>query len=418
MATKSTTKKPGKKPAKSSPKVTEKQNVFEIPFDEDLFHQTFHSLLKKVDIQSGLEPEEIVVDDETEEEEELEFHRLKYDPSSIRVSFRQFPLDLLIKRIAEGAINFSPGFQRAANIWGLKEKGRLIESILIQIPLPVFYLDSSSEDRWDVIDGVQRLSTFKAFAVDKTLKLKGLEFMPELNGKGYDDLPRSLQRRFLEYNLTLYLIEKGTPARVKQSIYERINTGGAVLVPQEIRHAIFQGPATKLLEDMASLESFKKATNNGINSLRMADKECALRFVTFLLKDYRNYKTKDMDKFLSDTMENLSSMSVSELSSIKTKFDHSMKICFTIFGSQAFRKPGPKSPINKALFETISSAIAKLSDDEQLQLLENQKPFKSKFIKLFKDQDFIASISTGTGDVINVHNRFEEIEKLMQGLTV
>ncbi len=412
------TRKPIKRSAPHRPptstKEVESKNLLELPKNLQVFDQTFDSIFKKIDVQSGLEPEE--TSEELEEEEELEFHRLKYDPSTIRVAFRQFPLDLLVKRIAEGAINFNPGFQRASDLWSANAKGRLIESVLIQIPLPVFYLDSSNEDRWDVIDGVQRLSTFKAFAVDKSLKLKGLEFMPELNGKGFDDLPRSLARRFLESNVTLYLIEKGTPSRVKQSIYERINTGGTTLVPQEIRHAIFQGPATKLLEEMVLLESFRKATNDGINSLRMADKECALRFAAFFLNDYRNYQTRDMDKFLSDTMEALSKGSNEDLNNIKSKFDSSMKFCFSIFGSQSFRKPVPKSQINKAVFETLSSLLAKLSEKEVATLLLKKKTFKSKTLKLLRDPDFIPSVSTGTGDVRKVHKRFSEFESLIKGL--
>jgi Protein of unknown function DUF262 len=365
---------------------------------------------------SGLEPEAPEDENESVEVEEPKFSGLKYDPATIRVAFRQYPIDLLLKRISEGAINFNPGFQRAANIWNSKAKSRLIESLLIKIPLPVFYLDSSNEDRWDVIDGVQRLTAFKEFAVDKQLRLKSLEFMPELDGKGYDNLPRSLQRRLLETNISLYLIEKGTPDRVKQSIYERINTGGTTLVQQEIRHAIFQGVATKLLEEMASLGSFKNATGNGISSLRMADKECVLRFIAFVLTDYRLYLIKDMDKFLSDAMEKLSDLSEEDRSTMKAKFDKSMDLSFRIFGKTAFRKPHPKAKINKALFETISSTIAKLSSSEITTLLNRKKILKSRLIKLMQNVDFIASISSGTGDVAKVQKRFGDIDQLVKGV--
>ncbi|WP_413586045.1 DUF262 domain-containing protein [Bdellovibrio sp. HCB274] len=365
---------------------------------------------------TGLEAEIEVDNEEGPYGPEPIYSELGYDPSTIRVAFRQYPVDLLIKRIQENAINFTPGFQRAAAIWNKRAQSRLIESVLIKIPLPVFYMDNSNEDQWDVIDGVQRLTAFKSFAVDKVLKLQELEFMPELEGRGFDDLPRNLQRRFLESYISLYLIEKGTPKRVKQSIYERINTGGTTLVAQEIRQAIFQGSITQLLDKMVSYESFKRATDNGISSLRMADKECATRFIAFYLEDYQTYRTKDMDRFLSDSLEKLSTKSRWEQDRVAEKFDFSMHLAFELFGKTAFRKPIPKAQINKALFETISSTLAKLSHSEARALVEKKKTLKSRFLKLSNDEEFNSSISTGTGDVRKVQHRFFAIENLIRGI--
>jgi len=112
-------------------------------------------------------------------------------------------MDLLIKRIEYEEINLNPDFQRNANIWTDKAKSRLIESLLIRIPLPAFYMDATKEDEWLIIDGLQRLSTFKSFILDQMLVLKDLEFLQDLETNKYSDLSRNYTRRILVHHLKL-----------------------------------------------------------------------------------------------------------------------------------------------------------------------------------------------------------------------
>jgi uncharacterized protein with ParB-like and HNH nuclease domain len=154
-------------------------------------------------------------------------------------------------------------------------------------------MDATNEDKWLVIDGLQRLSTLKQFVIDKTLRLNNLEFLTNLNSKNYDDLPRNYQRRIDETVLTVYLIEKGTPSKVKYNIFRRINTGGLPLSPQELRHAINPGSATKFLDKLAKSKEFKQATRiSKIRQERMDDHEFVLGFVAFLLTPYKDYNVK------------------------------------------------------------------------------------------------------------------------------
>lgn len=149
-----------------------------------------------LDEKAGVEPET----EEDGEGRELE----PFDPTLIRIDPREPSVDLILKRIGEGAINLQPDFQRMGGIWDDGAQSRLIESMLLRIPLPAFYLDASDENEWLVIDGHQRLTAIYKFMRQKQLKLCKLEFWQKYNGMSFDDLPRSLQRRLEETQLTFF----------------------------------------------------------------------------------------------------------------------------------------------------------------------------------------------------------------------
>ncbi len=345
-----------------------------------------------------------------------------FDPELIRVETRPMTIDLLLQRIKYEELNLAPDFQRKGGIWNARTKSRLIESILIRIPLPAFYMDATDEDQWIVIDGLQRLTTLKMFVNDESLKLCELEFLIQLNDKTFNELPRNLQRRIIETQVTVYLIEKGTPSEVKFNIFKRINTGGLPLSLQEIRHALNQGKSTKFLEKLAGLTEFRKATDGSVDSKRMADREFILRFLAFVVYPYSEYKATEFDSFLSDVMAEINGMSEQELNNLEQKFSQAMIAAYEIFGNDAFRKRdrsnASRKPVNKALFESWSVNFSKL-DHEQIQILiERKEQLKDGFIRLMNDREieprFDSAISQGTGDTRKVKRRFSAIEQLIQ----
>jgi hypothetical protein len=341
-----------------------------------------------------------------------------FDPAKIRVETRSMSLDLLLQRIEYKELDLAPDFQRKGGLWKPKAKSRLIESLLIRIPLPAFYMDATDEDRWSVIDGLQRLSILKSFVIDKIMRLEGMEFLSQLEGKNYEEIPRNFQRRILEAQVTVYLIEKGTPPEVKFNIFRRINTGGLPLTPQEIRHALYQGKATRLLKELAELPSFLEATTKSIPKDRMADREFVLRFLAFIVTDPEDYKSVEFDSFLGDTMKTINLFPDSRIEILKTQFEVAMLCSSILLGKHAFRKIydeySARLPINKALFEAWSVNLAKLTIDECSILEENKEILLGGFIQLMEHWKFANSISQGTGDPGRVKIRFKSIRLLIQ----
>jgi hypothetical protein len=331
-----------------------------------------------------------------------------FNPTLINIISKQMSLDTLIKRMREGEVDLSPDFQRA-EVWKSTARSRLIESLLIRIPLPAFYMDATNEDNWLVVDGLQRLSTLRDFVIRNSLRLQNLEFLTQFHGFRYKDLPRNYQRRIEETQVTVYLIEKGTPAEVKFNIFKRINTGGLPLSSQEIRHALNQGPATSFLKRLAGSDEFQKATESGVSDKRMAARECVLRFLAFTITPPETYKASDFDAFLSEAMASLNRMSDAERNELGNRFIRALKASHEIFGDAAFRKPKRriKSPVNKALFEVWTVALDRQTDGNLGLLKSARQKILSNILTLMQtDREFLDAISQGTGDVAKVRLRF------------
>lgn len=362
--------------------------------------------------------EEILDEDENNQEEEKV--TFQYDPEKINIDTREPTIEQLLRRIDEKALNLAPDFQRQAHIWTPEAKSKLIESILIRIPLPAFYIDGTNEDEWIVVDGLQRLSALNQFVIDKSntrLKLAGLEYLKELNNKTYDELERRYQRRILETQVTVYLIEKGTPLEVKYNIFKRINTGGVPLSNQELRHALNPGEAIKFLAKLASFSEFKRVVNlSDSKKKRMDDREFVLGFLAFYLISYKEYQDKTRDSFLSQALSKINNLSQKEITNLEAIFKKAMIAAFDIFNDNAFRRISHKNkrkfPINKSLFEVWSVNLSKLSM-EDIQILKERKV---KLINTFvnyvdNDAEFLQSISQAAN---KIEHRFETVEKIIQ----
>lgn len=341
-----------------------------------------------------------------------------FDPEKIKVLRETKTISLLATRIDHKEIDLAPEFQRLARIWDIGRKSRLIESVLLRIPLPVFYVASDFEDAWSVVDGLQRLTTIHDFMKDK-YRLKGLEYLTQFTDLTFSSLPRNMQRRIEETELVVNVIQPGTPEEVMFNIFSRINTGGLTLNGQEIRHALNKGPARRFLKDLAESPAFLRATARSISDKRMAARECALRFLAFWMTPWHDYETSDLDGFLNAAMQRLNSLTPIELTGCKESYERAMRAAFEIFGVDSFRKRytpmAPRNPISKALFETWSVSLARLSVRELNHVISSRDLVKDRFMNLMMtDRDFDVSISYSTGSPSRVHKRFHEIEMLLK----
>src|ERR1035437_447937 len=300
----------------------------------------------------------------------------------------------MVQRIKHYEIDLSTKFQRKEGLWSDEQQSRLIESILIRFPLPVFYFDGSDNNKWQVIDGLQRLTALKRFMVTKELTLTGLEYL-QLNGKGWDDFDRPQQRQINETQLQCYVLEEGEE-NVKFNIFKRINTGGMTLSSQEIRHAMHQNVSI-FLKDLAESNEFLDATQKKVETERMQDRDFINRFLAFYILDYsKEYKKEDdLDTFMNRSLEKLSKMNDSEKNIIIHNFKEAMKLAHKIFGNKAFSKKAKPNRINKALFEVVSVNFAKLNIEDRDILLKNKEKFIDLLYKTI-DEKFKDSLSSGT----------------------
>lgn len=341
-----------------------------------------------------------------------------FDPNQVDIRTRTMSLDLLIKRLRNDAIDMNTSFQRKANLWNITKQSRLIESILVRFPLPAFYFDGSNDDSWLVVDGLQRLSSLDNYVNKEAFGLQNLEFLGQFNDKKFSELPAYLQRRIEEFEITAYIIAAGTPKVLKFNVFKRINTGGLILTPQEIRNALNQGKPARLVKQLADMRSFKIATSYTIPEDRAMDQEFVTRFLAFYLIDIDNY-TPDLDSFLNKAMDTLNEVTNTE--QIKADFEKAMNAAIKIFGNDAFRKRysrwDKRKPINKALFEVWSVLLSKLDHQSINKLTEKKEELMDSFISLLNnDEAFNKAITSTTGDKTRIKKRFSEIEHLIQSV--
>lgn len=342
-----------------------------------------------------------------------------FNPNEIDVDISTVNLGSLIEQLENDEIDLQPDFQRAADVWDNVKKSRLIESILLGLPLPSFYFsEDPRSQKLSIIDGLQRICAIRDFILkkDEPLKLEGLQFLKNFEGMTYSQLARPEVKRIKSLKITMNTLRKGTPLDVKYIIFQRVNTAGEPLTPQEMRHALNQGPAAEFIKELANMESFKKATNYSVKSKRMQDRDFVNRFIAFFI-GYQDYMG-DLDMFLNDKMGELNKMTPTQRDGIRDSFDKAMKCCYQIFRNDTFRKrysvTDKRKPISKSVYDTLSVNIAWLSDEEQLMLLKKAEVFKTGMIRLFNDERFNFSISTGTGQKYNVDLRFTMVKSLIK----
>ena len=377
-----------------------------------------------------------------------------FDPDSISIEPKVVAMDLLLRRLRQGSIKLAPNFQRRF-VWDEVRCSQLIESLMLRIPLPMFYVAANEDGSWDVVDGLQRLTTIRDFLLGGELDKNGEKTVPDakafaltnlefwggrFNNKTFAAIEKNrdharIVNNIMETEMRFTVINPGTPEEVKRNIFKRINTGGMPLTAQEIRHALYQGQASELLMELAGSRKFLAATDSSIKDSRMAARELILRFLAFFIHGQKQY-TDNMDAFLSNTMRlinhspnisqevvanifinhsNISFRSFS-IEMLSRRFDLAMERSKIFFKSYAFRKSTPgsaRTPINKALFESWAYIFAEMSVEEFDALLDKQVLFYKDYIQLLKDDDFDRAISRDSSSVASSNTRYKKLHDLI-----
>ena len=271
---------------------------------------------------------------------------------------------------ADQRIILDSDFQRKS-VWKPIQKAELIESILMGLPLPIFYFNQDKMGRLIVVDGRQRLTALFEFMSNRWA-LKGLKVLYELNGKKFSDLEPIVQSQIEDYQIQAHVIQPPTPDRIKFDIFDRVNRAGTQLNKQEIRNALYQGKSTKLLNELVALDVFREATDGAfVKNARMKDRYIVLRYLAFhlylkkelLVNDTEYVYRNDIDELLGLTMEQINKMDDRAVGQLKLLVTDSLQKTINIFGENAFRLirgNGSRSPVNMNVFEVIMYMMSKV----------------------------------------------------------
>ena len=327
----------------------------------------------------------------------------------------------VVKRIRANRYDLNPDFQREF-VWKEEKQSRLIESCLMRIPLPVLYVAEAADGRIVVVDGLQRLSTFRRYLDNKF----GLSFARAdedpphpLEGKFFKDLELKLQERVEDTPLTLYILDSKAPERAKLDIFERVNSGEP-LTRQQMRNCLYNGNATRFLKTCALSPAFLSATGNSLKQKTMRDREAVNRFCAFAILGWEHYTSGELDSFLAEALESMNKMTPEELGRLEGRFLLAMKINEVLFKRHAFRKSlqtgsdANRSPLNIALFDVCSVVLSSLSEET---VLTHKGAIKNSISALLKDPDFDNSITYATNDKKRVRTRFEKMLAAMAEAT-
>ena len=429
---------------------------------ENCFESDDAEVLQLIDSMRFQAVEEDYAGIEEDEEEEKQDYGTDetdpFNPEDLSIDTKPVTMETLLRRLEQNTILLNPDFQRQ-EVWDDVRKSQLIESLMLNIPIPMFYVSSDEKGNWSVVDGLQRMSTFRDFVLGaKFIKdpkkyqnekgngmtLTGLEFWKSLNGLTMNKLPRHLYNRILETVFTFTIVNPGTHEEVKRNIFKRLNTGGMPLSSQEIRNALYTGKSTKLLNELAQTKEFKEATCHSIHAQRMEDRELVLRFIAFMIRRPYTYKrTLNIDTWLSDTMIILNAMpsldtrelrkcvqqktvtigDIEQLDfeTIKGHFLLAMRRAKKLFGKHAFRKSTGtmrRRPINKSLFEIWSVLLCEMPEEEFVILYKNRNKMVPEYREILDDMNFEIAISRDSMRHTSVALRYNKLNELVRKYSI
>ncbi len=375
------------------------------------------------------------------EDEDNETVLKPYNPKDIKIRNANWSIGNIFDLIYKyKKVDLSPDFQRDF-VWNTKQQSLLIESLILGIPIPAFYLAEDSKGRFYVVDGVQRLTTITRF-LSNEFPLKNLEYLGKdnfqgtnLNGcyaykKDNNDnkkyIDEEVYLRILQTQINVNIIEDSSPIAVRYDVFRRINTGGKPLNNQEIRNCLAEPHTRRLINELVALPSFKAATLETVSTTRMEAHELVLRFIGFYYIKILGEKSIEyrgnMTKFLNEMIEFLNKTNGKNFNKIKQDFDAAMQLAEHLFGQYAFRKCLTKDLqpnvsrqlLNKSLFTTWSVELSKYNTTNIIA--QNKKNAFAYLIAdiLEQDKNYMQAVSYKTNESAILNFAFEKTASIIK----
>jgi len=378
----------------------------------------------------------IKIDLENEQINPLDIDKISIDKKTISI-------ETCLERIEKGTIK-TDSFFKEKTVWDIKKMSLFIESLILKIPITMFYVQSDSKGILTIIDGLQRINTIKDFInVSKkgeSFKLKDLETLKNsYEGKTFKELPNDIQNRLLKTEFTFVIINPATPDIIKNAINQRINIGHNVYSTQQIRHSFLPSKTESLLTKLIKnkdfilnigTKNFIEQLSENINFKNIKDNDSIasdliLRFIAFLLIKYTEYPmNNNMDSFLAKAAELIkhiddkptgkeTPVKIQYKSQIEERFDTAMIRAKKLFVEKPFRKNNADA-INQSLFEVWSVTLCWLNENDYKKLLKYKTDFEKLNNELLENQDFLKSISEDSWKYLGVIRRYELVDELIK----
>lgn len=382
------------------------------PYLADSEQKRFEVYVKEVersdDQLTGIETDALD-NDESEEE--------PYDVNSIIINTKSVTAFQVEHWINTDMLDLSPEYQRNL-VWDRNRKSALIESMMLNIPIPAFYLDEREDGVKTVVDGLQRLSTIHGFFSGE-FTLSSLQYLHMYNDMGYNQLNSKYRSRLEDTQLTMNILDARCPEDAKFDVFRRVNTGGMPLNAQEVRNALSTRQTRKLLQSMSEDSAFKKATLSRINDVRMGAQELCLRYIC--ISDHFDWEAMTLLRFkgLKKTMDAmvicLNKEDESENERRLKEFHLVMEQSAVVLGKKSFSRKEEPFKINKSLLTAWAVCLKNLHLDNTV-ISNNAIAIRGGYSKLLEnDLEFQDALSRSTTQRKSIEYTIMCIRKVIEG---
>lgn len=357
-------------------------------------------------------------EDQLEPEPDEEQPIVKPDDRPVTSQSSDWTISALRDKLDRGQLDLQPKFQREY-VWNTRPElpSRLIESLLLEIPIPPIYFGKVAEGRLEVIDGQQRLTTLVNF-VSNLFPLRKLHRMSSLNHKFFKDLSKQQQEKILDTPIRSIVIDAGANTELRYEVFERLNRGSMILNEQELRNCVYRGPFNDLLAELEADTYWRKAKGGTTPEPRFKEREMILRFFAFANR-LSNY-SGNLKRFLNEYMGQYAPKEPQDLKAHANLFKQTMQNIYAVFGEKSarFYEISPRN--NRGSWDTKFSVMAldiqasALMNQPNAKIQQSAEQIRELFLfTMLTDAELQDAISRRTGSTAQTKIRWSRFRSLV-----